>query len=548
MNEPNRESTPTNPPLWQRLFSRRQWPRYLFTLACLATLAVLFLTLANRRGAQAQPNPSAGAYMSPERAAAEKLVPPPVPDAQNFAATPYFAVLFDKSTRTESDRRWPDDFSRADQWPRRIPTLAESAEGRKTGRFVWDLLAWKTAFEKSENILNPSDTRDEIVVSDQPDSATNAQAAAYVLEALKRYEPVLAELQAVRERPYSRFDIRYDWNNPWGILLPHLAVIKRTVQLLRLKASAELAAGHSEQGLQDVLLMLRLVDCNRDEPTLISQLVRVAALEIAMQPIWEGLSAHRWSDTQVQSLQSALQNFDFISDLKHALEAERVWGNLTIALFRDKRTPVTFLSLVSEDGKAEPWLKEADRAFAKCPRDWFDAEQRNFNRIFDTRLLAGFDATAQRVSPRVIDENIHQMERELRNTQTALKDHLVFARAFLMALSRVHLKLAGAQGTADEAVLACALERHRLATGQFPKTLAALAPRFLKQVPHDIVNGQPLHYELTEDGQFLLYSIGWNETDDGGEIGFFASGRGPEKKEGDWVWRYPTASLQKQTK
>jgi hypothetical protein len=542
MNQPNRESTPTVPaPLLQRLFGRQQWPKYLFAAACLATLAVLFLALASRRAAQAQQKPGNTAYASAERAAAEKIVPPPVPDEQNFAAIPFFASLFDKATRSESDRRWPDDFSRADQWPRRIPTLAESVEGRKTGRFVWDMLAWKTAFEKSQDVLRPSETRDEIAVSDQPDPTTNAQAALFVLEALKPYEPVLAELQAVRERPHSRYNVRYTWENPWGILLPHLAMIKRTVQLLRLKASAELAAGHSEQALQDILLMLRLADSNRDEPTLISQLVRVAALEIAFQPIWEGLAAQRWSETQLQSLQTALQRYDFIADLKQCLEAEKVWGNLTIALFRDKQSPVSFSSLLAEDGKVDDWVKEADKAFASCPRDWFDAEQRNYNRIFDERMLTGFDVAAKRVYPRVTDENMHQMDKALGGPGTWVKDHFAFSRAFLPAMSRVHLKLAGTQGYADLAVVACALERHRLANGQYPEALAALAPRFLKAVPHDLVTGKSLQYQRTDDGRFVVYSVGWNEIDDNGELAFFASGRGPEKKDGDWVWRYPTA-------
>src|SRR5687768_15247227 len=117
MNEPNRESTSTeSASLLQRLFSRKQWPKYLFAIACLTTVIVLLLAL-EKRGVQAQPNVSNAALGSAERAAAEKLVPPPVPDEQNFAATPYFALLFDKATRSESDRRWPDDFSRADQWP-----------------------------------------------------------------------------------------------------------------------------------------------------------------------------------------------------------------------------------------------------------------------------------------------------------------------------------------------------------------------------------------------------------------------------------------------
>jgi hypothetical protein len=528
----------------QRLFNPRQWPKYLFALACLATLAALFTTLANRRTVQAQSNPGASAYMSPERAAAEKLVPPPVPDDQNFAATPYFALHMDKATFQESRSRWPDGFSRADQWPRRMPVLAESVEGRKTGRFVWDMLAWKMAFEKSQNVLNPSDTRDEIAVSEQPNPTTNAQAALFVLEALKPYQPVLDELHAARQRPYARFNIRYNWDNPWGILLPHLAFIKQTCQLLRLKASAELAAGHAEQGLQDVLLMLRLVNSIRDEPMVISQLVRVAGLELAMQPIWEGLAAHRWSDSQLQSLQAALQKYDFLADLRHGLEAEKVWGNLTIALFRDKQSPVSFSSLLSEDGKADAWVKDAEKAFANVPRDWFDAEQRNYNQVFDERLLAGFDVGKRRVYPRAIEENDHQIDKKLRrNKETVVKEHLAFARGFLPGLSRVHLKLAGAQGSLDQAVIACALERHRLANGQYPRTLNALVPRYLKQVPHDLITGQPLRYQLTNDGQFLLYSIGWNEIDDGGELAFLASGRGQEKKDGDWVWRYPAAFI-----
>ncbi len=87
--------------------------------------------------------------------------------------------------------------------------------------------------------------------------------------------------------------------------------------------------------------------------------------------------------------------------------------------------------------------------------------------------------------------------------------------------------------------MACALERYRLAHGNYPETLDALAPQFIAAVPHDIINGQPLHYRRTEDGNFVLYSVGWNEIDDGGKIVFSKGGRVDTEK-GDWVWRqYP---------
>jgi hypothetical protein len=85
---------------------------------------------------------------------------------------------------------------------------------------------------------------------------------------------------------------------------------------------------------------------------------------------------------------------------------------------------------------------------------------------------------------------------------------------------------------------AVALERYRLAHGEYPETLDALAPQFIEKVPHDVVGGQPLHYRRTPDGQFVLYSVGWNETDDDGEVVLKKDGA-VDISNGDWVWRYP---------
>jgi hypothetical protein len=87
----------------------------------------------------------------------------------------------------------------------------------------------------------------------------------------------------------------------------------------------------------------------------------------------------------------------------------------------------------------------------------------------------------------------------------------------------------------NEGQIACALERYRLARGQFPETLDALVPGLIQQLPRDIINGAPLKYHRADDGGFLLYSVGWNETDDGGKDVCDTSK--PESlKEGDWAW------------
>jgi hypothetical protein len=65
-------------------------------------------------------------------------------------------------------------------------------------------------------------------------------------------------------------------------------------------------------------------------------------------------------------------------------------------------------------------------------------------------------------------------------------------------------------------VTAIALKRYELRHHQLPAALGDLTPDLLKSVPIDCMDGQPLHYRLNPDGTFLLYSVGDNGVDDGG--------------------------------
>jgi hypothetical protein len=46
-----------------------------------------------------------------------------------------------------------------------------------------------------------------------------------------------------------------------------------------------------------------------------------------------------------------------------------------------------------------------------------------------------------------------------------------------------------------------------------------------------------LNYRRTSDGQFVLYSVGWNETNDDGVVGLKENGS-VDRDTGDWVWQY----------
>ena len=136
----------------------------------------------------------------------------------------------------------------------------------------------------------------------------------------------------------------------------------------------------------------------------------------------------------------------------------------------------------------------------------------------------------------VFPDKLRQMLAAVDLQKKYYSPYKVQALMVLPAIAAGVKKFAIIQAEVDLARVACALERFRLAQGNYPATLAALEPQFITQVPHDILNGQPLHYRRTNDGKFVLYAVGWNEKDDGGQVVLTKSGR-VDREKGDWVWK-----------
>jgi len=374
-----------------------------------------------------------------------------------------------------------------------------------------------------------------------------AQAAARILEELTKYGPVLDEVRTASHRPHCRFNLSYDWTNPAGILLPHLAKIKGLCQILELRAVAELQSGQIESAVLDLQLMFYLTDAIR-EPFLISHLVRIASFQLSMQALWEGLAEHNWSDAQLRAWQARLRQYDFVGDLKFALEAERAWADRIIDCVKNSNRRGDYYNALADPGNEIDHV--AAPVFGLCPSGWLDLEKLNYNRLFQDFFLTGFEPQNRRISPSRAATNDRLLQQSITDSSIGLvAQHRVFARLLLPALTMVSQKFGLAQITADQAVVACALERFQLANGRYPEKLDALTPGFLDKIPHDVISGDPLKYRRSADGRFILYSVGWNEKDDGGTPGLTQrkspaelspwKGSAPDLMQGDWVWRFP---------
>src|SRR5436190_16920424 len=180
----------------------------LFCLAVLLTVLGAFHLIENWRGKHRWEAYKRQLITQGAKLDLAQLIPPPVPPEQNFAATPFFDELLPGPKPTNWNR-----------WPNLIGQVPpQLSAGRNNERHLTDFPAWQATLRAERG----HDTNAVVV--------GRAEAAEEMLAAMKVYEPALQELRSVSARPLSRYNIRYDLNNPWGIFLPHLPVIKSVCQ------------------------------------------------------------------------------------------------------------------------------------------------------------------------------------------------------------------------------------------------------------------------------------------------------------------------------
>jgi hypothetical protein len=105
-------------------------------------------------------------------------------------------------------------------------------------------------------------------------------------------------------------------------------------------------------------------------------------------------------------------------------------------------------------------------------------------------------------------------------------------------------KTSRAQVTAQLAMIACALERHYLAHGTYPKSLEVLTPTYLASIPNDFMSNAPYRYEPTQDGWYQLWSVGADGKDDHGVMQKTSANGRREGNDLDWPWPSPQSSFE----
>jgi hypothetical protein len=339
-------------------------------------------------------------------------------------------------------------------------------------------------------------------------------------------EPDFDLIREASKRPYARMD--GDYSIPYKIPIPNFVAVRIVAQTLAQRAECDLLLGQPDKALQELTLLHDFRHLLEAAPTgkpmtLVAAMINVAVTGLYVDTIAYGFQQHAWQEPQFAALQEQLADINLTPFVLQALREEPV------AVCRTAETD--WIPKMFDTTSHTTWTIKV--AWWFWPRGWTYQNMVNVAMLELTRS-DGFDLVHNTIAPRKFEEEMRNVDKFFRH----YSPYKLLAAIAIPNISKAEQVATHNQTMVNEAQIVCALERYHLAHGEYPETLDVLMPQFIEKIPHDIIGGQPLHYRRTDAGKFLLYSVGWNETDDGGqEVSPQTKNGGIDYTKGDWVWK-----------
>jgi hypothetical protein len=372
-----------------------------------------------------------------------------------------------------------------------------------------------------------------------------------------------ANLELVREAAeFPVFDFHLDYRQGFTLLLPHLAPLKRSEQRLAAAALCDLHRGDTAAASTNVQAMLGLANAMANERLAISQLVRIAMTHISMTATWELLQSPGVTDDQLAAIQRGWTESRFTRSTEDALALERALGQMMLERMRNSSAQFRQVVSMGSGGPANTSFsfgQTGDAMLREITVGTREAQWRLFLSYPDQlRALQGYQVLlesfrmVQAGQPFNVARSHQQAGLAELGLQTTNEDsgfrladpdlRSLFSEA-VVSLHRMLDRVFNVEAARELTLTAIALKRYQLRHGQYPAQLSALVPEFLPALPRDPADGQPLRYRVKPDGAFLLYSVGEDGVDNGGDASPADGSDSVGWQKGrDLVWPWPASS------
>jgi len=402
---------------------------------------------------------------------------------------------------------------------------------------------------EAETITRQPDLRD--------DTGTNSWREFQV--AVGQNKEAFALLHQIIRKPNFDFGVHYEkgiGNLDYTNL--NLAGAKAVVMRLGTAVLSDLHEGDAAAATENLRTMIAIANATGAERLEISELVRLALVAISLSDTWEILQASQVTDQQLAALQNDWANLEFFNSMESAFELERASMLITVNEWRGLNSEFSRQLLDSSriTWASVPELSALDRLKIESRvfrwRYWWSYPD-------EIRLLKAGQLMLEALRAAQTNDALFSIQSELQSNVTILSIptnedtyfwfsdprnvnlHFALSQSIEL-LPKTFGRVTKIETSRRMVVAAIALKRYHLKHGGFPPNLASLTPDLLSEVPRDPIDGQPLRYRLNADGTFLLYSIGDDGKDNGGDPTPSEGTKSIQWQRGrDWVWPQPAS-------
>lgn len=331
---------------------------------------------------------------------------------------------------------------------------------------------------------------------DVEDPARDEPYSDEMMEAMGRFvemnEPMFEGLRAAAEYEEARYVS--DFSDGHRTLLPHLSELRKGAEALAVAIRWHVENDRLEAAVDELMVAIALAESLRDEPMIISQLVRGSIHGLIQGELERMLARRALSTGQLGRIDEALHATEGGEPLTNTMIVERA---IVHDLF-DR--PV---SVVAD------WLDESEQriVFRRV------SGIADFDRL---RYLGLMEEVVESTRAQGWEALSRVAEVEQRAERMPIR--YTVAREFTMAISGGLTGYLVNVARTRTARLALAIERYRLEHGGLPADLEALVPTYVSEVPLDPFDGDPMRYRRREVG-YVVYSVGRGGVDQGGREG-----------------------------
>lgn len=298
--------------------------------------------------------------------------------------------------------------------------------------------------------------------------------------AMKGMTPAFDRLGRVLAEPNAGFRNSIALTNGIETLLPHLSQFKQLAQWHALRAAWQLDRGEGDAAVQTTINLFRLSRVMESEPTLISQLVRLAMIRVALTSIERLVAIHVLLPDQAGSLRDELRAARPDRAIFIGMLGERCMG---LDAMRPGSTSLLGPESHHRTDTREGFLARAT-FLAYRMTGLADRDAKFYLQTMNRAISTSTNSVRERVT----------LVNDGKTFNTSAHGKLYFFSSMLLpALDKAFIKDADCLTAIAAADAALAVETWRAANeGRIPDSLADLVPEFFPEAPVDPATEKPL--------------------------------------------------------